>query len=262
MISKVTSAVLATGLLAGGAAITIVNPGLASAQVPDETSASEAPENHDGDHKRGPRGQRLEGLADILGIEKDELKESLRSGESLVDIAAANGLSEDELTAAMLAAQAERLATAVEDGKITQEQADKASDKLSENIDKVVNGEIKPGGPTGHRGEGLADMAELLGVDADVLKESLKSGESLADIAEANGVDAEDVVDALITAMTNRLNTAIEDGKVDEDRAAEIAAAIEDKAEAIANGEMPPPGQGGGRGHGPRGEVSSEVDAA
>ncbi|MCH7603470.1 MAG: phage major capsid protein, partial [Planctomycetes bacterium] len=42
-----------------------------------------------------------------------------------------NDDAEEELTAAMVAAQAERLATAVEDGKINQEQADKVSDKFA-----------------------------------------------------------------------------------------------------------------------------------
>jgi hypothetical protein len=43
------------------------------------------------------RGAELEGLAEFLGIAEDELRDDLRSGMSLVEIAEANGKTQDEL---------------------------------------------------------------------------------------------------------------------------------------------------------------------
>ncbi len=78
---------------------------------------------------------------------------------------------------------------------------------------------------------GSADvLTEVLGTDAETLRTKLMEGSSLADIAAEQGVEVSDVVDALVTAVTER--AAEHDREVDAD---ELTARIT----AMVNGERP-----------------------
>ena len=73
-------------------------------------------------------------------------------------------------------------------------------------------------------------LTEVLGIDAETLRTKLKEGSTLADIAAEQGVEVSDVVDALVTAVTER--AAEHDRDVDAD---ELTA----KITAMVNGERP-----------------------
>lgn len=63
-------------------------------------------------------------LAEALGLTADELNERLEDGEKLADIAEAEGVSCEEFQTLFQDAHTEAIAQAVEQGLITQEQAD------------------------------------------------------------------------------------------------------------------------------------------
>lgn len=92
--------------------------------------------------------------ATVLGIDESEVATSVRSGSSLEEIAAANGMSADAFKTALLAQAKTDLDAKVADGDITQERADEIYSKLSENIDTIVTDtNTDPGPPFGpHRG--------------------------------------------------------------------------------------------------------------
>jgi hypothetical protein len=79
------------------------------------------------------------GAAKYLGITTAQLREQLRDGKSLADIAKANNKSVDGLKAAIKDAATKRLDQAVTDGKLTQAQRDELATKLDERIDDIVN---------------------------------------------------------------------------------------------------------------------------
>ena len=54
--------------------------------------------------------------------------------------------------------------------------------------------------------------------------EALRDGQSIADVAQANGVDPRAVVDALVDAGNAALDEAVANGRIDEERAAELRA--------------------------------------
>ena len=101
-------------------------PASASASGPTSTS------------KVGPG---LDGAADYLGLTEAELHERLRDGQTLAEIAKAEGKSVDGLVQALVAAGKERLDQAVEDGRITAAQRDEMVERLESKIDALVNGE-------------------------------------------------------------------------------------------------------------------------
>jgi hypothetical protein len=104
-----------------------------------------------GGHGFGGHGHRGHGLvgaldaaAEYLGMERDALVEELRGGQSLADVAKEKGKSVDGLKAAILADAKARLAQAVKDGELTEEQAEAALERLEEHIDDIVQG-TRPG---------------------------------------------------------------------------------------------------------------------
>lgn len=85
------------------------------------------------------------------------------------------------------------------------------------------------GGKLGRFGMGDT-LTELLDTDAETLREQLKSGSTLADLAAAQGVDVSEVIDALVTAITD--TAAEHDREVDVD-------AVTERVTAFVNGARP-----------------------
>jgi hypothetical protein len=52
--------------------------------------------------------------------------------------------------------------------------------------------------------------AKTIGIEPKELREAIRGGQTVAEVAEANGVDPQAVVDALVTAGTERLTTRVE----------------------------------------------------
>lgn len=107
-----------------------------------------------GEH-RGPGamfggiGEAVDSVASQLGITADELKEALRDGTSLNDLAAEHGVDPAAISQAIVDAADARIDAALADGKITQEQADSAKGKVSDSIDGIMDGSIKGPGRGG-----------------------------------------------------------------------------------------------------------------
>jgi hypothetical protein len=95
----------------------------------------------------GPGGH-LDDAAAYLGVTEAELVEQLRAGESLADVAGAEGKSVDGLKAALLAGEKQELDALVAAGRITQAQADAALERRKARLDDFVEGTL------GARGEG------------------------------------------------------------------------------------------------------------
>jgi hypothetical protein len=90
----------------------------------------------------GPRHLHvLDAAAEVLEMEKDDLLEQLRDGNSLAEIAEAQGVSVEDFKAALLDQVKAQL----------DEQADDTFRRIEENIDRIVNGEGCLGGFGGMR---------------------------------------------------------------------------------------------------------------
>ena len=94
------------------------------------------------------------------------------------------------------------------------------------------DGECEGGKEHGKFGARFSVLAELVGTDVDGLKNALREGRTLAEIAEANGVEAQHVIDALVLRANERIDAAVESGKLPEEEAeakkSEAATRIED----------------------------------
>ena len=81
----------------------------------------------------------------------------------------------------------------------------------------------------------LGEVLLEIGLDHEVVKEGFANGQTLGETAEANGISSTTVTDAIISAMTERLNQAVANGKITPEEAAEKASGIPDRATEIVN---------------------------
>ena len=114
-----------------------------------------------GDGRGGPGGGHFgprpafEAAAEAIGIEVEDLRTALADGQTIAEVAEANGVAVEDVIAAMVTEAQEQLAAAVADGRIDQDRADEISATLEERITDQVNGEFEMRGPgMGHRGPG------------------------------------------------------------------------------------------------------------
>jgi len=155
----------------------LVDEAVADGRVSEEEAARirEAIENGKapffgppGVHHRPHRGAHAVGeVAEFLGIEPQVVLEGLESGQSLTQIAEANGKTRDELKTHLLNEIEEYTARMVENGRITQERADEILANAPARVDELIDYEGLPFRPfrNGHDGaapDGL--MEEALGL--------------------------------------------------------------------------------------------------
>jgi polyhydroxyalkanoate synthesis regulator phasin len=129
----------------------------------------------------------------------------------------------------------------VEDGSITQEQADEVATTLGE----------ADLGWHGHHGgwHGLETAAEALGMTEDELRTALEvDGATLATVAEDRGVDVQTVVDALAADVRERVAEAVEEGRLTQEQADQRLADLEQQVTDWVNADGDRPWGGGHRG--------------
>ncbi|HEC10863.1 MAG TPA: hypothetical protein ENI86_15055 [Acidimicrobiales bacterium] len=136
-------------LVLGGAAVAGAQTG---GDDPSDTGSDPAPvEAPAPDHvgRRGPRFGGPEAMAEALGMDPSELRDAVRSGQTIAEIAESQGVDIDAVIADLVD-KAEARVAELDNPQLT-ERFD--AEKLTERLTALVNGEIPPGGP-GHRGPG------------------------------------------------------------------------------------------------------------
>ena len=115
----------------------------------------------------------IEAAAQVLDMPKEELVEELKDGNSLAQVAEAEGV--DEFEAALLEQVKDQLDEMVTDGAIKQEQADRIFQGIEDRIDRIVHAQPKTLGPCPPRhGPGGFDgpRAGLFGSESDMAESS------------------------------------------------------------------------------------------
>ena len=129
----------------------------------------------------------------------------------------------------------EALQVLVDDGTLTEAQRDAVVETLQNA--RPDRGEFRERlGQRGPRGAG--EIAEILGLEGSEMREALRNGSSIAELAEAQGIDSADIVDAIVARAEDRLDTAVENGRIDDVQAAEMLTRTAERAEDLVNGEI------------------------
>jgi hypothetical protein len=92
-----------------------------------------------GGRARAVIGEALQVSADKIGVSVDQLKSELQAGKSIADVANEHTVNPDDVKQAIVDAGTAKVNEAVTNGKLTQAQADKITQRLPTIADNVVN---------------------------------------------------------------------------------------------------------------------------
>jgi len=81
----------------------------------------------------------VESSAGAMGMTADELRDELRAGKSIADVATERNVSIDDVKARITSDAQAKLAGLVEEGRIDQARADSAMERLNAHLDAIVN---------------------------------------------------------------------------------------------------------------------------
>jgi hypothetical protein len=97
---------------------------------------------------------------------------------------------------------------------------------------------LERGGPCARLarfGAWLDDVATIVGLTPDEVLTRLAAGESLAEIAESEGISREELIAGLEAAILERLDRAVENGRLSEEERAEIEANLTERLETLVD---------------------------
>ena len=237
---KLVAAAMTASILAGGiVGAALFTPVLSGAQETTDDSAAEVEDaGGDGVHRgfrhHGPYGGglALDVAAETLGMTEDELRDALEDGQTIAQVAEAQGVPVQDVIDALVAAATERI----------DERVAEIKENLPERMTDLVNGELRfRRGPRAglHKGVALDVAAEAIGITEDDLRDAIEGGDSIADVAEANGVDVQEVIDALVARATERIDQAVADGDIDADEAEEKKANLTERISQLVERDGP-----------------------
>ncbi len=176
-------------------------------------------------------------------------------------IANALGITVEEYDSAVGTAREEVLQQAVDEGSLTEEQAERIRERLGEGFGPFLR-DRRPGGRgLPMRGPGttiVAVAADELGMTVQTLLDELQDGKTIAQVAQEQGVDPQTIADAFVALRDEALAEAVENGRITQEQANEMLEHMEE--EALEHLQEPFPFQ---HGHGPDGcEGECEEDCS
>ncbi len=134
----------------------------------DTTTTTEAPADDAARPEGCVGGPGLDAMAEAIGIDAEDLRTALQDGQTPAEVAEANGVSRADLVDAVVAEITSHIEQGVEDGHLTQEQADERLAEVEAHAEAIVDGERPEGmGPGGPGGPGRGGPPPFADDDAD-----------------------------------------------------------------------------------------------
>ena len=194
-------------------------------------------EGRGGIEQRAMKGA-LKNLSEISGLAPEVFRQGLKDGKSINQVLIENGKNPAEVQAAVLDAIEAKLDQALADGKITQEQHDRALAKAEEALPKLFDRAPDPDrqGRRQHAAQVakgvFGSAAEAIGITPEALRDELRaSGGSIASVAAAHGKTADAVIAAMTADANAHIDQAVANGQMTVEQGAK---AKEQAATAIA----------------------------
>jgi hypothetical protein len=188
------------------------------------------------------------GVAAAGAVAASWVLEPSEESKAVIDDAAAQlGVEPSELSDALKQALKNRIDAAVEDGRLTVEQADEIKERIDASAYPLLRGPGAFGrGHWEHSGPGfgrfghfelLETAASYLELTEAELREALED-QTLAEVAEEQGKTAGGLVQQLVATQTKRIDEAVADGRITEDQATELKARLNGRMQKLVNGEL------------------------
>jgi hypothetical protein len=152
-------------------------------------------------------------IASYLGLTQAQLREQLRAGKTLAQIAVAQGKSVSGLEDAIYADVQAYLDQAVANGRLTAAREQAILARLKARLDDLVNHTLPAFGRPHVQRFGAA-VATYLGITPAELRAELRAGKSLAQIATEHGKTVAGLKSAILDAVRARLDKAVASGRL------------------------------------------------
>ena len=168
------------------------------------------------------------------------------------DAATQLGVQPDALSDALKEALKNRIDAAVEAGRLTEAQASELKERIdSEDSVPLFNGPGFRGHGLGHFGHfgNVTAAAAYLDLTEVELREQLEE-KTLAQIAKDEGKSVVGLIGALVNAAGKAIDQAVAEGRLTQERAAELKSALDERIESFVNAEFAGHGRGFHRGFG------------
>lgn len=183
------------------------------------------------------------GSAALANSDQTENSPPFQYFQKFISKLAANlGVDESTLTAALETTKKQMLDEAVQEGRITQEQADKIAAGKGPGFFMGGFGK-RHGGPGGPKAEGAEfgkgpgwgwglgrnadELAGILGITAEELKAELDSGKNLQEIVASRGLTWEEFCQKMQEYKKEQIQKAVEDGKLTQEQADQMIQRLE-----------------------------------
>ena len=188
------------------------------------------------------------GLGAAGAIAASDVLSPKEESQAVIDDAAERlGVEPSELSDALKEALKSRVDAAVDVGRLTEAQGKALKERIDEGETPLLFGGLGgfgPGHAFGHFGhfghfDKLETAASYLGLSEAELREQLQDGKTLAEIAKAEGKSVDGLVQALVKDAKTKLDQAVEDGRLTQAQADELAGDLEERITDLVNGELP-----------------------
>ena len=185
-------------------------------------------------HARALWGQADE-IADSLGLDLGELRDRIRDGATLEDLATEAGIDLD----AALETIRERITAEIDERVASGSLSEAQADQLRERIESFELDQLPTPGELGdmrdrfHRGmpfsgrDWMGDLDLDFDIDFGELRDRIESGMSLEEALEDLGVDVEATLAEARAAALEKIDELVADGVLTKERAAQLEEMIE-----------------------------------
>lgn len=197
-------------------------------------------------------------LATVAAVSAQSATPTPQTGNKITDlwermhqaIAKALGITVEQYDSAVSTAQSDVLKQAVEEGLLTQEQADQMAERWADGKGPMDwgmpgrrghGGRGSPGWEMGMRGgvSIVSVAAEKLGMTVDELVKAMGTDKSIADVAKEKGVDVAVIVDAVVAERAAQLKTLVADGRITQERADTMLASLREQVQKQLESKIP-----------------------
>lgn len=169
--------------------------------------------------------------ADTLGITPVEFLNSGEVGQSFADIITSLGGDVAQVTTDAKATALNTIDTALAEGKISAEQAEQLRLHLDDALERIIN-RPRTDHPIGHVIDLALDSAvirhaaQALDVPVRDILAARNNRQSVADFVTVNGGDPTAIAEATIASITERINTAVTNGRLSQEQADTLLSAL------------------------------------
>jgi hypothetical protein len=167
-----------------------------------------------------------------------------QENQAVIDDAAQQlGVQPDELSDALKQALKNRVDAAVEEGRLTMEQAQRMKERIETGGAPLLG--LGPAPEFRHKFDHapapgkLDGAARYLGMTQEELRRALDDGKTLAQVARDRNRSVEGLVDALVAPAEQKLARAVENGRLTEAEKREMLSRLREHLTEVVNGRPP-----------------------